>query len=85
MEWCLCVGFAAELQVGLITFDDLRSPPATDGATGLFGPAEPIGPNPHSQLDDFVVSPSTMTRKIGEPPSQIEPSWPAAPCMLGRW
>ena len=27
---------------------------------------------------------STTTRKMGEPPSQIEPSGPAAPCMLGR-
>jgi hypothetical protein len=30
------MGFAAESQAGLITFDDLPSPPATDGATGLF-------------------------------------------------
>ena len=33
---CLCVAFAAEAQAGLVTFDDLPSPPATDSATGLF-------------------------------------------------
>jgi hypothetical protein len=32
----LCMVFAAESQAGLITFDDLPSPPATDSATGLF-------------------------------------------------
>jgi hypothetical protein len=36
LEWCLCLGFAAESQAGLITFDDLPSPPAIDSATGLF-------------------------------------------------
>jgi hypothetical protein len=33
---CCLLGFAAEVRAGLITFDDLPSPPATDGATGLF-------------------------------------------------
>jgi hypothetical protein len=33
---CCLMGFAAESQAGLITFDDLPSPPATDRATGLF-------------------------------------------------
>jgi hypothetical protein len=32
----LCVGFAAESQAGLITFDDLPSPPPTNSLTGLF-------------------------------------------------
>src|SRR5215469_17498695 len=36
LECCVCMGLAAESQAGLITFDDLPSPPATDSATGLF-------------------------------------------------
>ena len=59
--------------------------PAGWTGSGRIEPAEPIGLNPRSQLDAFVVSPSTTIRKIGDPPSQIEPSCPAAPCMLGRW
>jgi hypothetical protein len=35
--WCsLFAGFAAESRAGLVTFDDLPSPPATDSLTGLF-------------------------------------------------
>jgi hypothetical protein len=33
---CLCIGLAAPSQAGLITFDDLPSPPALDSATSLF-------------------------------------------------
>lgn len=33
---CFCMGLAAELPAGLITFDDLPSPPATNSLTGLF-------------------------------------------------
>jgi hypothetical protein len=33
---CLWMGSAAGSRAGLITFDDLPSPPATDSATGLF-------------------------------------------------
>jgi hypothetical protein len=35
LGWCLCLGFAVQSQAGLITFDDLPSPPATDSLTGL--------------------------------------------------
>ena len=33
---CCLMGLAAESRAGLITFDDLPSPPATDSLTGLF-------------------------------------------------
>jgi hypothetical protein len=33
---CLYIGIASESQAGIITFDDLPSPPATNSATGLF-------------------------------------------------
>jgi hypothetical protein len=33
---CLYIGLAIESQAGIITFDDLPSPPATNTATGLF-------------------------------------------------
>jgi hypothetical protein len=33
---CLCLALAAESRAGLATFDDLPSPPPTDGSTGLY-------------------------------------------------
>jgi hypothetical protein len=33
---CLCIGFASGSRAGIITFDDLSSPPATNSLTGLF-------------------------------------------------
>jgi hypothetical protein len=36
LGFCVCLGFAVESQAGLVTFDDLPAPPATDSATGLF-------------------------------------------------
>jgi len=33
---CLCLGFATGSRAGIITFDDLPSPPATNSLTGLF-------------------------------------------------